>query len=159
MSRAIGDLSTAKYGIIPTPVTTAVSCTPGSDFFIVAGSDGIWDVMENEEVINFVEKYRGLCVHEMESTGHKKSFVPSNTCIAHLLCEEARQRWLTIVEEEDVLMDDISAVVYELRLEDSSDGLLVNPIEVIKEESEESGHSSGANKCKGLDVKRASIIP
>lgn len=28
------------------------------DQFVVAASDGVWDVMNNDEVINFVEKYR-----------------------------------------------------------------------------------------------------
>jgi hypothetical protein len=37
-----------------------------------------------------------------------------NACIAHLLCEEARVRWKEIVEEEDVIIDDISVVVVEL---------------------------------------------
>jgi serine/threonine protein phosphatase PrpC len=114
MSRSIGDLSVAKYGIIPDPVTTRVGHTPSSDFFIVAGSDGIWDVMENEEVVNFVEKYRSQCQRSIETPRRKKNCHPSETCIAHLLCEEARQRWLKLVEEEDVMIDDISAVVYEI---------------------------------------------
>ena len=37
----------------------------------------------------------------------------SNCCIAQMLCEEARLRWFTIVEEEDVFIDDISCVVIE----------------------------------------------
>lgn len=39
---------------------------------------------------------------------------PLNTNIARLLCEEARVRWLSVVEQEDVPIDDISAVVIEL---------------------------------------------
>ena len=38
---------------------------------------------------------------------------PSNSCIAHLLCEEARLRWLTLVECENVMIDDIGCVVIE----------------------------------------------
>jgi hypothetical protein len=30
-----------------------------------------------------------------------------------MLCEEARVRWLTVVEKEDVMIDDISAIVLE----------------------------------------------
>ena len=30
-----------------------------------------------------------------------------------MVCEEARYRWLSIVEEEDVFIDDISCVVVE----------------------------------------------
>jgi serine/threonine protein phosphatase PrpC len=54
MSRAIGDFSAAKLGIIATPLTTVVEQAVGADLLIVVGSDGIWDVMDNEEVANFV---------------------------------------------------------------------------------------------------------
>ena len=40
-----------------------------------------------------------------------------------MLCEEARHRWFTIVEEEDVLIDDISCVVIELIEEKAPGGL------------------------------------
>ena len=38
----------------------------------------------------------------------------SNSTIARLLCEEARYRWMGILEKEDVCVDDISCVVLEL---------------------------------------------
>jgi hypothetical protein len=43
-----------------------------------------------------------------------------------MLCEEARVRWLTLIEEEDVLIDDISAVVVEI-IQDSLNDL--TPVE------------------------------
>ena len=66
--------------------------------------------MENVEVVNFIETYISHCVKVMNST--KVSDVkPSTVTIAQLLAEEARVRWNAIVEEEDVMVDDISVVV------------------------------------------------
>ena len=36
-----------------------------------------------------------------------------------MICEESRTRWLSIVEEEDVLVDDISCIIIELNPGDS----------------------------------------
>jgi serine/threonine protein phosphatase PrpC len=83
------------------------------DMFIVAASDGVWDVMENEEVVNFVENYRYQCMKNCDLANPGR-ITPDNVTIAQLLCEEARYRWKYIVEEEDVMIDDISAVILEL---------------------------------------------
>ena len=58
MSRSIGDLSSHRVGVIATPVTAEMPLGAYGDQFVVVASDGVWDVMENHEVINFVEKYR-----------------------------------------------------------------------------------------------------
>jgi integrin-linked kinase-associated serine/threonine phosphatase 2C len=58
MSRSIGDHGSKNLGIIATPVITKYDRNLNSDMFVVAGSDGLWDVMENEEVVDFVEHYR-----------------------------------------------------------------------------------------------------
>mmetsp|Transcript_9515 Transcript_9515/g.9477 ORF Transcript_9515/g.9477 Transcript_9515/m.9477 type:complete len:141 (+) Transcript_9515:324-746(+) len=66
--------------------------------------------MDNQEVINFVEKFRGI------TKGFPADNYPSkisNSTIARLLCEEARHRWFGVVEEEDVMIDDISVVIIE----------------------------------------------
>jgi hypothetical protein len=84
------------------------------DAFIVIATDGVWEVMENSEVVNFVEAYRSHCRrgnYTREPTTERTQ--PSNASIAQLLCEEARMRWLAIVEGEDVLVNDISAVIIE----------------------------------------------
>mmetsp|Transcript_14440 Transcript_14440/g.14486 ORF Transcript_14440/g.14486 Transcript_14440/m.14486 type:complete len:108 (-) Transcript_14440:29-352(-) len=62
-----------------------------------------------------------------------------NTCIAQLLCEEARMRWYAIVEEEDVIIDDISCVIIEFR----SDSVAV---------ARESGELPDANGHQGEDA-------
>lgn len=114
MSRSIGDSTGGRIGIISNPVTTSHNMSVGNDCFVVAASDGIWDVFENSDVINFVEYYRNKCIRDMTSRPTEAMVNTMNTNIAHLLCEEARIRWFTIVEEEDVIIDDISCVIIEL---------------------------------------------
>ena len=58
MSRSIGDGIGKECGVISTPVFHFFQLFPEKDQFIVVGSDGVWDVMENVEVANFVEKFR-----------------------------------------------------------------------------------------------------
>ena len=65
--------------------------------------------MENWEVVNFVEKFR----NNSKNGGSEYPARLSNSSIARLLCEEARYRWLGVVEEEDVMIDDISCVIVE----------------------------------------------
>lgn len=112
MSRSIGDSSGAEVGIIATPITFEYTLKPGQDLFIVAASDGIWDVMDNEDVVNFVECFRGGA---RKGEPHDTTRIsPDSSSIARLLCEEARVRWFSIVEDEDVMIDDISCIIIEL---------------------------------------------
>lgn len=115
MSRSIGDSIGSSIGIIATPVCTKHKVHPYGDFFIVAGSDGIWDAMDNQDVVNFVECYREKCKRSASSPPIGEKVTIENTTISQLLCEEARIRWLTIVEEEDVMIDDISCIILELK--------------------------------------------
>jgi hypothetical protein len=65
--------------------------------------------MSNEQAVHFIEHFNEKCAGAYRpSTGPVE---PSSTLIAHLLCEEARYRWFEVVEEEDVMVDDISCVV------------------------------------------------
>lgn len=114
MSRSLGDIAGHEIGVSCNPTVSPYQRIAESDCFIVAGSDGIWDVLENQEVVDFIEAYRHSSLRGTKTPTEDKC-TPTNTCIAQLLCEEARARWLFIVEEEDVLIDDISCVVLELR--------------------------------------------
>jgi hypothetical protein len=110
MSRSVGDAIAHEIGVISTPITHTFPLYSAFDQFIVLASNGIWDVMENFEVVNFVEKFRG-------ATSNCKNIYPaktSNSTISRLLCEEARYRWLGIVEDDDVMIDDITCIVIEL---------------------------------------------
>lgn len=83
------------------------------DKFIVLASDGIWDVMDNDDVANFVDMHRELSKRGMPTYKEGESVSLTNTNISQLLCEEARVRWLTVVERENVIVDDISCIILE----------------------------------------------
>jgi serine/threonine protein phosphatase PrpC len=157
MSRSIGDTVGAEIGVIATPVTTRYALHKGQDLFIVAASDGVWDVMDNEDVVNFVECYRGGC-RKGEGRNGRGDVGPGTSSIARLLCEEARVRWLSIVEDEDVLIDDISCVVIELEppleLQSSVDSLKVHtdPSKVV---STDLPYASSQHKP---DPRRGSMV-
>lgn len=110
MSRSIGDSVAHEIGVISTPIVSKFDFYPGLDQFIVIASDGIWDTMENIEAVNFVDRFRADC----NLTGESYPAKSDNSSIARLLCEEARARWFKIVEDEDVMIDDISCIVIEL---------------------------------------------
>ena len=111
MSRSIGDGLGSALGVISTPISTFLPLN-NSEKFLVLASDGVWDVMDNEDVVTFVETYRKKCLGQADPP---RQVLCNNTVIAHLLCEEARIRWMKVVAEEDALIDDISAVVVQFR--------------------------------------------
>ena len=65
MARSIGDTDGKSIGVISEPILTRYTFSMTTDHFIVLGSDGIWDVMENEEVVNFVECSRHDSLREV----------------------------------------------------------------------------------------------
>ena len=112
MSRSIGDSVAKTIGVTSEPDISQFTLNETSDLFIVLGTDGIWDVMNNEDVLNFVENFR----EKSNRTGKKPKETPclKNSCISQLLCEEARVRWMAIVEEDNVSIDDISCIILEI---------------------------------------------
>jgi serine/threonine protein phosphatase PrpC len=74
MTRTLGDLQAKKIGLISDPEIEHIELNP-NDRFIVMGSDGLWDVMESNEVVGFVLQ------HEQRET------------VAEALVQEARSRW------------------------------------------------------------------
>ena len=113
MSRTIGDLEAKNIGVISKPIVTKQKLNSKRDLFIVVASDGLWNIMDNEDVINFVEYHRRLTCKEIKKHRNQEVCV-NNSCIAQLLCEEARVRWLSVVEKKDVMIDDISCAILEL---------------------------------------------
>ena len=125
ISRSLGNLNCKEIGIIAEPNTYSYAIDKEKFFFLVIASDGIWDVMDNQEVINFIETYRGSCIKGLDICTHHNNISFNNTCISHLLCEEARTRWLLKIEdEEETRIDDISCVIIELKLSDSNSELI-----------------------------------
>lgn len=122
-SRSLCDKMAAGLGVIPTPIVKQFQLFPHSDLFFVLASDGLWypshrHMFSPQEAVDFIEKFRRQC---SKSPSLPVSFpvrVP-NTSVSHLLCEEARVRWLGVVQNEEVCMDDISCLVLELEGGDS----------------------------------------
>lgn len=116
MTRSFGDKNAKEIGIIAIPFITELQIDRKSDLFIVIASDGIWHCMDNLDVVNFVQFYRPFTCREIVK--HRDEDVNvSNSCIAQILCEEARARWLMVVEQEDVEIDDIGCIVIEISKE------------------------------------------
>lgn len=115
ISRCIGADLCKSLGVTAVPDTFEYKVNEKKDFFLVIASDGIWDVMANQEVINFIEAYREKCVKGIDICPNEEIVNFSNTCIAHLLGEEARSRWILRIEDENMVTDDITCVVFELK--------------------------------------------
>ena len=66
MSRCIGDIDSKKIGIIPNPEIIEYNINDKTKYMII-GSDGIWEFMDNEEVMEIANEYyldndvKGLC--------------------------------------------------------------------------------------------------
>ena len=133
MSRSIGDEIAKSIGVISKPIVYNSPLSHARDQFIILGSDGIWDVLENSETVNFVEKFRDLCSTSINLK--KKCACCDNSIIAEFLCEEARYRWLGVCCEEDVTIDDISTCILEIKAK--------NP------------HSSPIIKRKGITIEQS----
>jgi serine/threonine protein phosphatase PrpC len=113
MSRSIGDAVGTDLGVISDPVITEYHVNWDADLFMMCASDGVWDVMENDEVVRYLERYRYHCVRGTTTPPSEVPVTCSNATIAQMICEEARTRWYAIVEKEEVFIDDISCVVVE----------------------------------------------
>lgn len=119
MSRSIGDFIAKNIGVSSEPAINSHQLDAFKDHFVIIASDGIWDVMDNNEVVSFVMGYKQSCRHHQEVPCGYESIKPDNTTIAHLICEEARLRWVSVIESEDLIIDDISCVILDFNpLED-----------------------------------------
>ncbi|VFQ61796.1 unnamed protein product [Cuscuta campestris] len=76
MARAFGDFCLKDYGVISIPEISHRVLTD-RDKFIVLASDGVWDVLSNEEVVETVVS------------------APSRSCAARMIVESAAREWKT----------------------------------------------------------------
>ncbi|KAK4749789.1 hypothetical protein SAY87_027238 [Trapa incisa] len=74
MARAFGDFCLKEYGVISMPEFSHRSLTD-RDQFIVIASDGVWDVLTNEEVVEIVAS------------------APTRSSAARILVESAAREW------------------------------------------------------------------
>lgn len=112
MSRSIGDEIAKTLGVICAPVLHSHRLT-AKDLFLVLASDGVWTVMSSSDAVLFVEKFRQKCCTVPLQGNYPVS--AAGVPIAHLLAEETRYRWFGLCEEDDVSIDDISAIVIDFQ--------------------------------------------
>lgn len=94
MSRSLGDLYAHEVGVSPEPITS--SYTLGErDLFMILATDGLWDIMGNDEAADFVERY--------------KARRDVHVSCAEALTLEAQERWKALHDE--AIVDDISCVI------------------------------------------------
>ncbi|KAL3538212.1 hypothetical protein ACH5RR_001578 [Cinchona calisaya] len=90
MSRAFGDYCVKNFGLISVPEVTQRHIT-GEDQFVVLATDGVWDVISNQEAVEIV------------------SSTPDRAKSAKHLVECAARAWRH--KRRGIAMDDISAIV------------------------------------------------
>jgi serine/threonine protein phosphatase PrpC len=112
ITRSIGNTIAQDIGIINTPHIAQHKLGIHDEFLILA-SEGIWSVMKSQDVANFVDNYKDFAQKTSVNYMNYAEINSSNSCIARLLCEEARIRWLAIVENDDTMIDDISCIILE----------------------------------------------
>ncbi|XP_043697177.1 probable protein phosphatase 2C 34 [Telopea speciosissima] len=105
MSRAFGDYCVKDYGVISVPEVTQRNIT-SRDQFVVLATDGVWDVISNQEAVQIV------------------SSTPERAKSAKRLVECAVSAWKR--KRRGIAMDDISAIC--LFLHPSSSHQLVESI-------------------------------
>ncbi|KAJ4835367.1 putative protein phosphatase 2C 73 [Turnera subulata] len=89
MSRAFGDYCVKDFGLISVPEVTQRHVS-SRDQFIVLATDGVWDVISNQEAVQIV------------------SSAPNRTKAAKYLVKHAENAWKR--KRKGIAMDDISAI-------------------------------------------------
>jgi serine/threonine protein phosphatase PrpC len=160
MSRSLGDVIAHEIGVISTPAITSHVESAVHDYFIVLASDGVWDVMENQEVCDFVEAFRNKSLRNVSIPRSNDVVCPDNVTIAQLLCEEARVRWLSIVAAEDVIIDDISCVIMELQILAERKSGMPQRIQTVREVEDVPGLEEAVKKgrVRPNDPRRNSTV-
>ncbi|XP_051144443.1 probable protein phosphatase 2C 34 [Andrographis paniculata] len=100
MSRAFGDYCVKDFGLVSVPEVTHRHITE-NDQFIVLATDGVWDVVSNEEAAEIVQ------------------MAPDREKAAKQLVQFAARAWRR--KRRSIAMDDISAIVVFLHHQNESD--------------------------------------
>lgn len=112
VSRSIGNIIAEDIGVISKPDTSFRTLSLDDEFLIIA-SEGVWSVMSNQDAVNFVASYKDIAKRTINQVTMNDEVNIHNSCIAQLLCEEARVRWLALVENENSMIEDISCIILE----------------------------------------------
>ena len=78
-------------------------------------------MLENIEVVNFIERWKGQC-DNFGSSEYPAS--ASNSTISRLVCEEARYRWVGMAHQERITVDDVSCVVINFSVDENKDSVV-----------------------------------
>ena len=99
MSRALGDFAAQRLGVLHEPDIKVVDISgsgPQTRDFLIVASDGVWEVLGNDEILNEV----------------KLNFAKGEKMIAENIASKAAKRW----EEIDRMMtDDITILVHRIK--------------------------------------------
>lgn len=96
MSRSLGDTYAHSVGVTWEPMFFSHNLSPMKDLFLIFGTDGLWDVMENDAAVDFVDRYR----QNRDADG---------LSCAEALTLEAQERWKR--NHEEALVDDVSVAI------------------------------------------------
>lgn len=100
MTRSIGDLSAHKAGVSCLPYEIEKKLEE-DDEFVILGSDGLFDVMKNDEILTIVNGYMAT----LPPDEHRYAWKPQE--VAKLLVATARSRWIKYSD----YIDDITCCV------------------------------------------------
>ncbi|KAK8448595.1 hypothetical protein SEVIR_7G057100v4 [Setaria viridis] len=130
MARSFGDFCLKNYGIISMP-DVSYHCITEKDEFVVLATDGVWDVLSNDEVVSII------------------SNAPSRVSAARFLVESAQRAWRTRYPTSKT--DDCAAVCLFLNTEAASASSSSGTKDSTNIEASSSMHS--------LTVKSSTAVP
>jgi len=90
------------------PVVTSYSLADNEDDFVVLGSDGLWDMITNEEVAHFLHERS----HEWDSTNVAQKLVEH---ILKGIAERMGVAYNDLITQSSELLDDITVIVVNLK--------------------------------------------
>jgi len=130
MSRSLGDSVVSRVGVICEPGVFEIDLTPEDKFFLLA-TDGVWDVMSNEEVVECIDYYVSRCDGEGAISA---------------LTEEANRRYM----EETGRTDDVTIVLGFLNIKNE-------PLSLRDENALPDGGIYNSNTDRERSIKPPSI--
>ncbi|CAO1939066.1 unnamed protein product [Urochloa humidicola] len=130
MARSFGDFCLKNYGIISMP-DVSYHCITEKDEFVVLATDGVWDVLSNDEVVSII------------------SSAPSRVSAARFLVESAQRAWRTRYPTSKT--DDCAAVCLFLNTEATNTSSSSGTNNMTNVEASSSKHS--------LTFKSSTAVP
>lgn len=105
MSRSLGDMCAHRAGVSSTPEVFEVD-VPGTVRYLCVASDGLWEFMSNEEVLDIIHKNVKV-VPNPTSVDIQQVMLPSMQAANDRLKEISSELWM----QEEQVVDDTSMVI------------------------------------------------